>query len=86
MIKFYSIYCITGHFCGVKFLRFLTKKRTFNFCRFFFFCGLKILTLKKNCLYNRKQQLKRCYDKQLVHITVVLRSKNIFSSMEYAFG
>jgi hypothetical protein len=30
----------------------------------------------------RKQQLKRCYDKQLVHITVILRSKNIFSSLE----
>jgi hypothetical protein len=43
-----------------------------------FFCGLKILAPKKNGLYYRKQQLKRCYDKQLVHI----RSKNIFSSLE----
>jgi hypothetical protein len=30
----------------------------------------------------RKQQLKRCYDKQLVHITGILRSKSIFSSLE----
>ena len=37
---------------------------------------------KKNCLYYRKQQLKRCCDKQLVNITVILRSKNIFSSLE----
>jgi hypothetical protein len=33
-------------------------------------------------LYYRKQQLKRCCDKQLVHITVIIRSKNIFSSLE----
>ena len=39
-------YRITGNFCGAKFLRFLTKKMTFNFCRFFF-CGLKILAPKK---------------------------------------
>jgi hypothetical protein len=37
---------------------------------------------QKKCLYYRKQQLKRCYDKQLVHITVVLRSENIFNSLE----
>ena len=48
----------------------------------FFFCRLKISVPKKNCLYYRKQQLKRCYNKQLVHRTVVLRSKNIFSSLE----
>ena len=60
----------------MKFLRFLTKKKTFNFC------GLIISAPKKKCLYYRKQQLKRCYDKQLVHITVVLRSENIFSSLE----
>ena len=43
---------------------------------------MKISTPKKNCLYYRKQQQKWCYDKQLVHITVILRSKNIFSSLE----
>jgi hypothetical protein len=48
----------------------------------FYFCGLKILAPKKSCLYYRKQQLKRCCDKQLVHITVIIRSKNIFSSLE----
>jgi hypothetical protein len=64
-----------------------------NFCGFglkrwhlifanFYFCGLKISAPKKNCLYYRKQHLKRCYDKQLVHIRVILRSKNIFSSLE----
>jgi hypothetical protein len=36
----------------------------------------------KNCLYYKKQQLKRWNDKQLVLITVILRSKNIFSSLE----
>jgi hypothetical protein len=30
------VYRITGNFCGVKFQRFWTKKKTFNFCRFFF--------------------------------------------------
>jgi hypothetical protein len=54
---------------------------TFNFADFYF-CGLKISAPKKNCLYYRKQQLKRCCDKQLVHITVIIRSKNIFSSLE----
>ena len=68
-------YHITGNFCDVKFLRFWSKKKTFNFCGFFF---LRI----ENILYYRKQQQKRCYDKQLVHITVILRSKNIFSSLE----
>ena len=29
-------YCITGNFCGVKFLRFWSKKMTFNFCGFLF--------------------------------------------------
>ena len=48
-----------------------------------YFCGLKISAPKKKiCLYYRKQQLKRCCDKQLVHITVIIRSKNIFSSLE----
>jgi hypothetical protein len=37
---------------------------------------------KKIILYYRKQQLKRYCDKQLVHITVIIRSKNIFSSLE----
>jgi hypothetical protein len=75
-------YCITGNLCGVKFLRFWSKKKTFNFCRFFFLRIENLCTEKKNCLYYRKQQLKRCYDKQLVHITVIHRSKNIFSSLE----
>ena len=75
-------YRITDNFCGVKFLWFWSKKKTFNFCVFFFFCGLKISALKKNCLYYRKQQLKWLNDKQLVLITVILRSKNIFSSLE----
>ena len=29
-------YRITGNFCGVKFLRFWSKKMTFNFCEFLF--------------------------------------------------
>jgi hypothetical protein len=65
-----------------SFLRFWSKKRTFNFCGFFFLRIENLGTEKKNCLYYRKQQLKRCYDKQLVHITVILRSKNIFISLE----
>ena len=75
-------YRITGNFCGVKFLRFWSKKMTFNFCRFLFLRIENLGTEKKNCLYYRKQQLKRCCDKQLVHITVIIRSKNIFSSLE----
>ena len=39
-------YCITGNFCSVKFLRFLTKKKIFKFCGFFFW-GLKISAPKK---------------------------------------
>jgi hypothetical protein len=39
-----------------------------------------------NCRLCKKQQLKRCYDKQLVHITVVLRSKDVFSSLEVFKG
>ena len=61
----------------MKFLRFWHKKKTFNFCDFFF-CGLKMSAPKKKNLYYRK----RCYDKQLVHITVIIRSKNIFNSLE----
>ena len=76
-----SEYRITGNFCSVKFLRFWSKKMTFNFCGFFF-AVWKSRHRKINCLYYRKQQLKRCCDKQLVHITVILRSKNIFSSLE----
>jgi hypothetical protein len=76
------IYCITGNFCGVKFLRFWSKKKTFNFCRFFSLRIENLGTEKKNGLYYSKQQLKRCYDKQLVHITMILRSNNIFSSLE----
>jgi hypothetical protein len=66
----------------VKFLHFWSKKKTFNFCRFFFLWIDNLGTEKKNCLFYKKQQLKRCYDKQLVHITVILRNKNIFSSLE----
>jgi hypothetical protein len=77
-----SEYRITGNFCCVKFLRFWSKKMTFNFCEFFFFADWKSRHRKINCLYYMKQQLKRCCDKQLVHITVILRSKNIFSSLE----
>ena len=59
-----------------------------NFCGFWLkrrhliFADWKSRHRKKKCLYYRKQQLKRCYDKQLVHITVVLRSENIFNSLE----
>jgi hypothetical protein len=55
---------------------------SWNF-RIFFLRIVNLGTEKKNCLYYRKQQVKRCYDKQLVHITVILRSKNIFSSLEH---
>jgi hypothetical protein len=50
----------------------------------FFSADWKSRHRKKYCLYYRKQQLelKRCCDKQLMHITVILRSKNIFSSLE----
>ena len=68
---------ITGNFCGVKYLRCWSKKKTFNFCGFFF-CRLKISAPKNKLLYYRK----RCYDQKLVHITVVIRSKNIFNSLE----
>ena len=73
--------CITGNFCDVKFLRFWSKKKTINFC---WFCFLLIENrgTEKMCLYYRNQQLKRCYDKQLVQITVTLRSKNILSSLK----
>jgi hypothetical protein len=77
-----NIYSITGNFCDVKFLQFWSKKMTFNFCGFFSPADWKSWHRKKDCLYYRKQQLKRCCDKQLVHITVILRSKNIFSSLE----
>ena len=42
----------------------------------FYFCGLKISAPKKNCLDYRNQQLKQCYDKQLMQITGILRIKN----------
>ena len=66
----------------MKFLRFWSKEKTFNFCGFFFPRIVNFGNEKKKCLYYRKQQVKRCYDKQLVHITVILRSKHIFSSRE----
>ena len=50
--------------------------------RIFLSADCKFRQRKKKCLYYRKQQVKRCYDKQLVHITVILRSKHIFSSRE----
>jgi hypothetical protein len=59
---------IIGNFCCVKFLWFWSKKKTFNFCGIFFSADCKSRHRKKNCLYYRKQQVKRCYDKQLVHI------------------
>ena len=65
----------------MKILQFWSKKKTFNFCGFFFLRIENLGTEKKN-LYYRNQQLKRCHDKQLVQITVILRSKNIFSSLE----
>jgi hypothetical protein len=71
-----TVYHIISNFCG-----FGLKRRHLIFADFFF-CRLKILAPKKKILYYRKQQLKRCYDKQLVHITVMLRSKNIFNSLE----
>ena len=64
------------NFCG-----FGLKRRHLIFADFFF-CRLKISAPKQNCLHYRKQQLKPGYDKQLVHRTVVRRSKNIFSSLE----
>ena len=70
-------YCITGNFCGFG----LKRRHAFNFCKFFFL-QIENIGTEKNSLYYRKQQLKRCYNKQLVHRTVVLRSKNIFSSLE----
>jgi hypothetical protein len=70
------MYRITGNFCG-----FGLKRRHLIFADFYF-CGFKISAPKKNCLYYRNQQLKQCYDKQLMQITVILRSKNIFSSLE----
>ena len=33
-----SWYRITANFCGVKFLQFWSKKKTFNFCGINFFC------------------------------------------------
>ena len=83
-IKRKVTYRITGNFSGVKFLRFWSKKKTFNFCGFLFLRIVNLGTEKKIvCITGfRKQQVKRCYDKQLVHITVILRSKNIFSSLE----
>ena len=42
-------YRITGNFCGVKFLRFWSKKMTFNFCGFLFLRIENIGTKKKNC-------------------------------------
>ena len=80
--SFIYIYHITGNFCSVKFLQFWSEKKTFNFCGFFFLRIENLSTEKKNCLYYKKQQQKRCYDKQLVHITVILRSKNILNSLE----
>ena len=49
-------YRITGNFCGVKFLRFWSKKKTFNFCGFLFLRIVNLGTEKKNCLYYRIQE------------------------------
>jgi hypothetical protein len=66
-------YRITGNFCG-----FGLKRRHFIMADFFS-ADCKSRHWKKKFVL---QQVKRCYDKQLVHITVILRSKNIFSSLE----
>jgi hypothetical protein len=51
-----KLYWLSYRIMNWLFLRFWTKKKTFNFC------GLKISALKTFYLYYRKQQLKRCYD------------------------
>ena len=58
------------NFCG-----FGLKRRHLIFTDFFS-ADFKSRHQKKNCLYYRKQQLKICYDKQLMQITVILRIKN----------
>ena len=63
------IYRITGNFCG-----FGLKRRHLIFADIFFLRIVNLGTETKICLYYRKQQL--------MHITVILRSKNIFSSLE----
>ena len=72
-------YCITGNFCSVKFLRFWSKKKTFNICGFYF---LRIENLGTEKTLFVLQEAMLGYDKQLVHITVIIRSKNIFNSLE----
>ena len=48
----YRIYRITGNFCDVKFLRFWSKKKTFNLCGFFFSADWKSPHRKKKCCNN----------------------------------
>ena len=64
-----------------NFCSFTLKKKDISFLQIFFL-RIENLVNEIKCLYYKRQQLKWCYDKQLVHITVVLRSKNIFSSLE----
>ena len=73
MLAIIYIYRITGNFCS-----FGLKRRHLMFADFFLLRIEKSHHRKKICLYYRK----RCYDKQLVHITVIIRSKNIFNSLE----
>jgi hypothetical protein len=76
------IYRITGNFCGVKFLLFWSKKKTFNFCWIFFSADWKSRHRKKIVCITGSNNWSDWNDKQLVLITVILRSKNIFSSLE----
>ena len=73
--------CITVISAMWNFWGFGLKRRHLIFADFVS-CWLKIAAPKKMCLHYRNQQLKRCYDKQLVQITVTLRSKNILSSLK----
>jgi hypothetical protein len=73
--------CITVISAMWNFWGFGLKRRHLIFADFVS-CWLKIAAPKKICLYYRNQQLKRCYDKQLVQITVTLRSKNILCSLK----
>jgi hypothetical protein len=68
------------NFCG------FALKRWHFFFADFFFCGLKISAPKKKLFVLQEATTEdwsdQCCDKQLVHITVILRSKYIFSSLE----
>ena len=76
--KNFKEYRITGNFCGVKFCGFGLKRRHLISADWKSWHRKKKLFV----LQDWKQQQKRWNDKQLVLITVILRSKNIFSSLE----